>query len=115
MLLSSFVKQCAIRPPAPYLFLGSSKSKAPHAGIADRTISATREYYVPFTQQVEVEGNAQLRIPQRAGWVAIRDHFAQAAGARDVGVVLPVGCGKSGLIAITPFALGARRALVIAP
>jgi superfamily II DNA or RNA helicase len=70
---------------------------------------------VPFTQQVEVEGNAQLRIPQRAGWVAVRDHFAQAAGARDVGVVLPVGCGKSGLIAITPFAVRARRVLVVAP
>lgn len=32
-----------------------------------------------------------------------------------MGIVLPVGCGKSGLIAITPYALGARRAFVIAP
>ena len=29
--------------------------------------------------------------------------------------MLPVGCGKSGLIAITPYAVGARRVLVIAP
>jgi superfamily II DNA or RNA helicase len=29
--------------------------------------------------------------------------------------VLPVGCGKSGLIAITPFAVRARRVLVVAP
>ena len=29
--------------------------------------------------------------------------------------MLPVGCGKSGLIAIAPYAVGARRALVIAP
>ena len=30
---------------------------------------------------------------------------------REVGIVLPVGCGKSGLIAVTPYAVGARRAL----
>src|SRR5690606_31395485 len=35
--------------------------------------------------------------------------------AREVGIVLPVGCGKSGLIAITPFAAGARRVLVVTP
>jgi superfamily II DNA or RNA helicase len=70
---------------------------------------------MPFIQQVVVEGNERLRIPQRAGWMAIREHFSQADSVRDVGVVLPVGCGKSGLIAITPFALGARRVLVIAP
>ena len=34
---------------------------------------------------------------------------------REVGLVLPVGCGKSGLITLTPFAFKARRALVVAP
>ena len=113
MLLSSFVKHGAVRLLAPYLF--RAILKASDAGIPDWMTSASREYYVPFNQQVEVEGNAQLRIPQRGGWVAIRDHFAQAAGARDVAVVLPVGCGKSGLIAITPFAVRGRRVLVVAP
>ena len=37
------------------------------------------------------------------------------ARTREAGIVLPVGCGKSGLIAIAPYAVGARRALVIAP
>ncbi len=70
---------------------------------------------MPFDEQVSVEDNQRLRIPQREAWVAIRDHFAREGAAREVGIVLPVGCGKSGLISITPFAIKARRTLVIAP
>jgi superfamily II DNA or RNA helicase len=70
---------------------------------------------VPFDQEVTIADNQRLRIPQREGWMAIRDHFGQAAASREVGIVLPVGCGKSGLIAIAPYAAGARRALVVAP
>ncbi|HEX3869733.1 MAG TPA: DEAD/DEAH box helicase family protein, partial [Pirellulales bacterium] len=66
-------------------------------------------------QQFSIENNARLRIPQRDGWISIRDHFARPAMAREVGIVLPVGCGKSGLIAIASYAVGARRVLVIAP
>jgi hypothetical protein len=51
---------------------------------------------------------------QREGWVRILDHFARPNAAREVGVVLPVACGKSGVIAITPFARQARSVLVIA-
>lgn len=68
-----------------------------------------------YDQRFSIEDNQQLRIPQRVGWIRIRDHFAQPAAAREVGIVLPVGCGKSGLIAIAPFAAQARRVLVIAP
>ncbi len=70
---------------------------------------------MPFNQQASITDNQQLRIPQRAGWAAIRDHFAHEAAEREVGLVLPVGCGKSGLITLAPFAVRARRALVIAP
>jgi superfamily II DNA or RNA helicase len=68
---------------------------------------------VPFDQQAAVVDNQRLRIPQREGWLHIRDHFASAG--REAGIVLPVGYGKSGLIAISPYAVGARRVLVIAP
>ena len=68
-----------------------------------------------FDQQAFVIGNDALRIPQREGWAHVRDHFRRDGAAREVGIVLPVGCGKSGLIAIAPYAVGARRALVIAP
>ena len=70
---------------------------------------------MPFADTFEIENNRLLRIPQRDGWVHIRDHYAQPQAGRFSGVVLPVGCGKSGLIAITPFALQARRILVISP
>lgn len=70
---------------------------------------------MPFEQRVNITDNERLRVPQREGWVRIRDHFQQPDSASEAGVVLPVGCGKSGLIAITPYATQARRALVIAP
>ena len=70
---------------------------------------------MPFNQIVVIPDNQQLRIPQREGWIRIRDHFQQPNAAGEVGIVLPVGCGKSGLIAIVPYAVGARRALIIAP
>lgn len=68
-----------------------------------------------FDQDVTIADNQQLRIPQREGWTHIRDHFGRVDALREVGIVLPVGCGKSGLIAIAPYAMGARRALIIAP
>jgi superfamily II DNA or RNA helicase len=70
---------------------------------------------MPFNQSVYIADNERLRIPQREGWVRISDHFRVEGADREVGIVLPVGCGKSGLIAITPYAVQARRALVIAP
>jgi superfamily II DNA or RNA helicase len=38
-----------------------------------------------------------------------------AATEREVGIVLPVGCGKSGAITLTPFAFRSSRTLVVAP
>lgn len=58
---------------------------------------------MPFNQQASILGNQQLRVPQQEGWTHIHDHFARDGAAREVGLILPVGCGKSGLIAISPF------------
>lgn len=68
-----------------------------------------------FTINFDIEGNRHLRIPQEEGWVHIRDHYSSGSINRFVSVVLPVGCGKSGLIAITPYALNVNRVLVISP
>lgn len=68
-----------------------------------------------FTGTFNIENNPNLREPQREAWTHIRDHYAAPNSERRVGIVLPVGCGKSGLIAITPYAIQARRVLVIAP
>lgn len=67
------------------------------------------------TLQPSIEGNEQLRLPQREGFESIERHFSKAEAEQEVGIVLPVGCGKSGLIALTPFATGSSRTLVVAP
>jgi superfamily II DNA or RNA helicase len=62
-----------------------------------------------------ISDNESLRKPQREGFRAIQEHFARPDAEREVSVILPVGCGKSGLITIVPFGLKSKRALVIAP
>ena len=70
---------------------------------------------MPFSQPANIVTNVDLRIPQREGWEHTRSFFEANADERFAGVVLPVGCGKSGLIAITPFATDCSRVLIIAP
>ena len=59
--------------------------------------------------------NSKIREPQVESYKNILSHFSKPTFEREVGIVLPVGCGKSGAIGLTPFALKAKRALVIAP
>ena len=59
--------------------------------------------------------NSKIREPQIESYKNILSHFSKPTFEREVGIVLPVGCGKSGAIGLTPFALKAKRALVIAP
>ena len=71
----------------------------------------------PFkTQNPSVANNQLLRIPQREAYTALSD-FAKNPNEqeREVGIVLPVGCGKSGCITLAPFAFHASRTLVVAP
>lgn len=63
----------------------------------------------------QVTENDRLREPQREAYEAISEHFADPEKHREASVVLPVGCGKSGLITLAPFAVQARKVLVIAP
>ena len=62
-----------------------------------------------------VADNNALREPQREAYAAISKHFTDPDKHREAGVVLPVGCGKSGLITLAPFTLKAQKVLVIAP
>lgn len=59
--------------------------------------------------------NSKIREPQIESYKNILSHFSKPTFEREVGIVLPVGCGKSGAIGLTPFALKAKRALIIAP
>lgn len=70
----------------------------------------------PFqTRQPCVDGNPSIRVPQRETYSALLRHAAEPDADREVGVVLPVGCGKSGCITLAPFAFRSRRTLVVAP
>ncbi|RAN37414.1 DEAD/DEAH box helicase [Hyphomonas pacifica] len=68
------------------------------------------------TNRAHISGNPKLREPQIQTYEAL-SAFAedQARKDREAGIVLPVGCGKSGCITLAPFAFKARRALVVAP
>jgi hypothetical protein len=63
--------------------------------------------------EVRIWRNPLLREPQIDGYLAIRDHFHQ--NNEPCYVQLPVGCGKTGLISLTPFGIATGRVLVIAP
>jgi superfamily II DNA or RNA helicase len=65
---------------------------------------------------INIVGNERLRTPQAEGYVGLRDYFAadRAANLPAI-VVLPTGCGKSGLIACAPFGIATGRVLVVAP
>jgi excisionase family DNA binding protein len=65
------------------------------------------------TSMADIETNKRLREPQREAHKAIRLHFESKK--EGVIVQIPVGCGKTGLIATLPFQIAEGRVLVIAP
>lgn len=60
-----------------------------------------------------IEENQRLREPQREAHTAIREHFSK--GSTHAILQIPVGCGKTGIIATLPFGISNGRVLVIAP
>jgi len=65
------------------------------------------------TAAANIEANERLREPQRDAHRAVREHFASKIGP--VILQIPVGCGKTGVIATLPFGIAQGRVLVIAP
>jgi len=61
-----------------------------------------------------VADNPEIRKPQKEAYEKLTSS-ATDLSRREVGIVMPVGCGKSGCITLTPFAFRATRALVVAP
>jgi DNA repair protein RadD len=66
-----------------------------------------------YTAVANIENNDRLRVPQREAHKAVREHFEQ----KNVPAIIqiPVGCGKTGIIATIPFGISEGRVLVIAP
>lgn len=60
-----------------------------------------------------IDENPRLREPQREAHRHIREHFSESS--EHAIVQIPVGCGKTGVIATLPFGISRGRVLVIAP
>jgi DNA repair protein RadD len=76
----------------------------------------------PSTEDVEqffqntvshIEDNDHLREPQREAHRNTREHFASSNDAAILQI--PVGCGKTGIMATLPFGIAAGRVLIITP
>jgi excisionase family DNA binding protein len=65
------------------------------------------------TTVANIEANEHLREPQRKAHEKIRLHFA-ASGTHAI-LQIPVGCGKTGIMATLPFGIAQGRTLVITP
>lgn len=63
----------------------------------------------------DISKKNKLRRPQVEAFGKIREHYEKDQPENEVGLILPVGCGKSGLISITPYATDSSRVLIIAP
>lgn len=74
---------------------------------------ATETAHLFQTLTSDIERNARLRDPQREAHRAVREHFAKDDGP--VIVQIPVGGGKTGVIATLPFGIAEGRVLVITP
>lgn len=61
----------------------------------------------------DIETNLRLREPQREAHKAVREHFEKSQSSAIVQI--PVGCGKTGIIATLPFGVSTGRVLVVAP
>lgn len=66
-------------------------------------------------QQVRanIEGNELLREPQRDAHRKVREHFER--GGSPAILQIPVGCGKTGIMATLPFGIASGRVLIITP
>lgn len=62
-----------------------------------------------------IVGNSKLRFPQVECFEALKDFHENRPDDRELGIVLPVGCGKTGCITLAPFAFRSKRTLVISP
>jgi excisionase family DNA binding protein len=75
--------------------------------------AATTDGEIFTTANANIEANELLREPQRDAHKAVREHFAESDDAAII--VIPVGCGKTGIIATLPFGIAHGRVLVITP
>jgi len=78
-----------------------------------RAEDAAGEVSIFSTANADIEANGLLREPQKDAHRAVREHFA---ASNEPGILqIPVGCGKTGIMATLPFGVSEGRVLVITP
>lgn len=78
-----------------------------------RAEDASSQTSVFTTANANIEANDLLREPQKEAHRAAREHFANS---QEPGILqIPVGCGKTGIMATLPFGISEGRVLVITP
>lgn len=97
-----------------------ARSICGHAGTAswiDEELARIPSEYVPASvfasARASITENEKLRHPQTAAYEAAKLHFSRSS--ERALIQLPVGCGKTGTMAILPFGIARGRALVVAP
>lgn len=63
--------------------------------------------------QPRIAGNERLREPQQEAPAAVQEHFANSN--EHALLQIPVGCGKTGIMALLPFGIATGRVLVLTP
>jgi excisionase family DNA binding protein len=76
-------------------------------------LAAEQTDYLFQTIASDIEANSKIREPQQGAHRAVRTHFESSN--EPVILQIPVGCGKTGVIATLPFGIAKGRALVITP
>jgi len=66
-----------------------------------------------LSAQPNIVANSKLREPQREAWTAVHQHFRDST--EHAILQIPVGCGKTGVIATLPFGIIDGKVLVVAP
>ena len=80
---------------------------------AEEAASAGADSSIFATANADIEGNAALRDPQRQAHRACANTSWHDTGPAIVQI--PVGCGKTGIMATLPFGIAQGRVLVITP
>ena len=100
-------------PTSSYRFYRRADLEPYRLDYARAEMHATTTTHLFQTLNADIEENEKLREPQREAHTKVREHFATR---RDPAILqMPVGCGKTGVIATLPFGIAEGRVLVIAP
>jgi DNA repair protein RadD len=101
------------RPGSGYRFYARSALEPFRLEYKRAEQAAEQRDHLFQTLTADVEANKLVREPQQGAHKAVRTHFE--ASNEPVILQIPVGCGKTGVIATLPFGIAKGRALVITP